>query len=285
MARQYAKVFTFVWGSDFRTLSRDAQYLYLLIISNPKLSPAGVLTYQPRKWARYSVGTEAPAIEAAFEELRRAAYLIHDEDTDEVLVRSFIRHDRGYRNQFLRKSIVSSIDAVESVAIADQARRELDACLQGGDDDPTEDPYEDSSDESCQDPYEDSSDESCQDPYEGATEDTWQANYRLQPQHQPSTSTGNHQPGASSADTEPSPQGRPDDDPIGTIIDAIIAARTAGRTVTDPIAHLRACRANFAAKERLGLDMMLAARPHFLTAEPGMVAQFYLASSYAKGAA
>lgn len=85
--------------------------------------------------------------------------------------------------------------------------------------------------------------------------------------------------------SEPAPASRPDDDPIGTIIDAIIAARTAGRTVTDPIAHLRACRANFAAKERLGLDMMLAARPHFLTAEPGMVAQFYLASSYAKGAA
>jgi len=74
---------------------------------------------------------------------------------------------------------------------------------------------------------------------------------------------------------------------IETIIDAIIGARSVHRRVGDPIAHLKACRANFAKQERLGLDLMLASRPHFLAddADVHTVAAFYLASQYSKGGA
>lgn len=75
-----------------------------------------------------------------------------------------------------------------------------------------------------------------------------------------------------------------DDRKVETIIDHIIAKRTEGRRIQDPIAHLRTSRANFARQERLGLDMMLAKRPHMLDS-PELAAEFYLAQMARGGAA
>ena len=80
--------------------------------------------------------------------------------------------------------------------------------------------------------------------------------------------------------------GKNHDKKIAAIIDAIIAKRSVHSRVADPIGHMRACRANFAAKERLTLDMVLATRPHFLEpdADPATVAEFYLGHSAVRAA-
>ena len=277
MARSYAKIYVTVWGSDFRTLTRGAQHLYFQLVSNPKLNAAGCVTIQPRKWAGQSSDATAAGVAEALSELVATRYVLTDDDTEELLVRSFIHHDRGYRNKFLLKSIETAIEAIESPSLREHARLELAAALE-----PASPQLEDSEQDSYEDAYEDPS------------QATYEANYSLQPQLHPATSpTDLIINGAQVPPKLESVPPIPDDDEpknhdkkIADIIDAIIAKRSVHRHVADPISHMRASRANFAAKERLTLDMVLATRPHFLEpdANPATVAEFYIGHSAVRAA-
>lgn len=172
MARQYAKVYTSIWSSDFAALSAEAQRVYLMTISLPKLSLAGVVAYQPRRWAKFANSTTVEQVEAAVAELVTARYFLVDEDTEEVAIRSFIRHDGGYHNKFIRKGIEAAISAIESPILRDHAALELRSAMADKDTPPP-----------LEDPYEDPSEESCQDPYEGA----YEANYNSHPSPTPET--------------------------------------------------------------------------------------------------
>jgi hypothetical protein len=175
MARSYAKIYVSIWADDFKALTRGAQHLYFVLVSNPKLSPAGCVVCQPRKWAKYATGCDQADVTDALEELIQARYVLHDEDTDEVLIRSFIRHDRGFRNQYLRKSIETAVSSIESRRLREHARNELAAAI--------EDAASPQVGDSEQDPVEESVEES----YDHPDEDTCQANYRQQPSTSPST--------------------------------------------------------------------------------------------------
>lgn len=183
MARKYAKMYLSMWeaNSDFRNLSESAQRLYWVLMSSKKLSPAGCAIAQPRKWAQMASDSSVGGISDALDELQERRYVLIDEDTEEVLIRSFIRHDRGFRNQFLRKSVENAIAMIESPVLRSHAALELAACIESGANDQLEDSDEDSSQESYDDPDED------------ATEEASEANYTLQPQPAPSTSTFNQQ--------------------------------------------------------------------------------------------
>lgn len=187
MARQYAKFYVTVWGSDFRQLTRGAQHLYFQLVSNPKLSAAGCVTIQPRKWANQSADTTPAEIEADLSELAAKRYVLIDDDTEELLVRSFIHHDRGYRNKYLLKSIETAIAAIESPALRDHARLELAAALEP-ESDQLEDSEQDSYEDPSEDPYELPNNDPTHDAYEDTSQDTTEANYRLQPQHHLATS-------------------------------------------------------------------------------------------------
>lgn len=197
MARKYAKMYLSMWeaDSDFRNLSESAQRLYWVLMSSKKLSPAGCAISQPRKWAQMASDSTVGRIESALDELEARRYVLIDEATEEVLIRSFIRHDRGFRNQFLRKSVENAIAMIESPILRHHAALELAACIESGANDQLEDSDEDSSQESYDDPDED------------ATEEASEANYTLQPPA-PSTSTSNQQapspaPGPAKAPANP----------------------------------------------------------------------------------
>lgn len=92
--RQYARLRMDIWRDDeWRALSADAQWLYELLISQPTINSAGVLALQITKWTRYAAGMTGERIVAALGLLIERNYIVVDDDTEEVLVRSFIRHD------------------------------------------------------------------------------------------------------------------------------------------------------------------------------------------------
>lgn len=164
MARAYAKLLVSTWDpeSDFPTLSRNAQWLYWVLISQPALSNAGVLPLQPRKWAGRASDADAETVAEALEELVRRGFVLVDEGTEEALVRTFIRHDGGLNNSKIRKGIVSAIDKIESEALKRVARAVFDGeatkpHVEGQDQDPSDRPSEE--------------------PSEGA----WQATFHLPP--------------------------------------------------------------------------------------------------------
>lgn len=131
MARKYAKLWLSAWAatSDFPVLTADAQWLYWTLIGHPKLSPAGVLPLQTRQWAKRARGMTTKRVTAAYDELVDARYLLADDDTEEVLIRTFIRHDKGYRTPNIRKSIATSIERIESHRLRVTATHELTLAL------------------------------------------------------------------------------------------------------------------------------------------------------------
>lgn len=106
MARNYAQIATEIWRDDeFVLLSEVAQHKYLLLITQPDITAAGVLPLAMARWASRSKGATRASVREALDELEAHRYVIVDEDTEELLVRSFVRWDGGYKNEKRRYAI------------------------------------------------------------------------------------------------------------------------------------------------------------------------------------
>lgn len=94
MAREKASISIDIWGdSDFRDLTDRAQSLYFKLLSHPKLDYCGVVTFHPGRLAALTREQSADDIMIAAQELSDTFYCVFDQDTDEVMVRSFLRRD------------------------------------------------------------------------------------------------------------------------------------------------------------------------------------------------
>lgn len=94
MARDHARIQVGLWSDpDFRTLSTAAQRMYLVILSQPRLSYCGTLDYLPTRLAVLAADETPEDVEQAVKGLEAARYVVVDRDTHELLVRTFVRHD------------------------------------------------------------------------------------------------------------------------------------------------------------------------------------------------
>lgn len=115
MARDRASIRIDMWGDgDWRDLPRPAQHLYMLLLSHPTLSYAGVAEWHPGKLAAMSSGTTAAEIVADAAVLEANGFIVVDPGTDEVLVRSFIKHDGLMKQPKLVVSMTTAYAAVAS---------------------------------------------------------------------------------------------------------------------------------------------------------------------------
>ena len=94
MARDYARVRVSIWADDdFRSLTAAAQHLYFTLLTAATLSHAGVADWRPGRLAPLAADLDQHAIRRAASELIHQLYIVVDVDTEEVLIRSFVRHD------------------------------------------------------------------------------------------------------------------------------------------------------------------------------------------------
>ena len=118
MAREYARVRVDVWlDDDFRRLSPAAQHLYFVLLTSPQLSYCGVTDWRPGRIAAVAQGWIVEQVIAAAKELTERLYIVPDEGTEEVLIRSFIRHDGLMKEARVAVSMVKAFGAVASNAI------------------------------------------------------------------------------------------------------------------------------------------------------------------------
>lgn len=133
MARNYAQIATEIWRDDeFVVLSEVAQHKYLLLITQPDISAAGVLSLALARWASRSKGATRASVRDAIEELEAHRYVVFDEETEELLVRGFVRWDGGYKNEKRRFAIRDSARQIVSPVLrralaAEFARLDLPA--------------------------------------------------------------------------------------------------------------------------------------------------------------
>jgi hypothetical protein len=120
MARSYSRTSTAIWSDDdFRQLTPEAQRLYWLAYSQANIALTGVVPYTVRRWARMSVHTTIADIEKAVAELEERRYVLVDDSTEEMLVRTFARHDGVLKNPKALVGMSNEFEAIDS----DELRR------------------------------------------------------------------------------------------------------------------------------------------------------------------
>lgn len=133
MARNYSNIVTAIWKDpDFRALPALPQRTYMMLFSQQDISAAGILAITLSRWARYAADTTVATTTADIGVLVAARFLVVDSETDEVLVRSFIKWDKGYRNPKRRPVLLEAIAQVQSPflhAAIDVELVRLDAAL------------------------------------------------------------------------------------------------------------------------------------------------------------
>lgn len=122
MARSHAAIYNRIWADPaWRALDVDAQHLYILLISQPQMNLAGVLPMQLRKWASCVAGWDIADVAKALDRLRDDRFILVDEDTEEVMVRTLIRNDGAYKIPNVLKSLLLAAEGTQAPAL----RREL----------------------------------------------------------------------------------------------------------------------------------------------------------------
>lgn len=92
MSRKFARILTSIWQDErFRVVSHEGQWAYFMLLSQPELSIVGGLDYSPRRWV-HAWNITLSDVEDAIEELEIQEFVFTDHDTDELLIRSFLRH-------------------------------------------------------------------------------------------------------------------------------------------------------------------------------------------------
>ena len=95
MARTRATLHTSIWNpdSEFQFRTSAAQRLYFLILTQGDLSLCGVVSLTVDRWARLASDTKPLQIKKALAELAEHRYLVVDNNTQEVWIRTFTAHD------------------------------------------------------------------------------------------------------------------------------------------------------------------------------------------------
>lgn len=116
--RNYAQLNIAIWNDDdFRALTPQAQHLYFLLLSHPTLSYCGVGDWRPARIARMAAGWTPADVQLAGAELIDGLFIVVDEDTEEFLVRTFVRNDPLMRQRNLGVSMARAFSLVASEGI------------------------------------------------------------------------------------------------------------------------------------------------------------------------
>lgn len=126
MSRQYGTVSTGIWDDeDFQELSEPAQRMYIMLTTQVGLTPAGTIPITLRRWAKYSKHSTIEGLSEALQELADALFVVIDWDREELLVRSFVRWDHGYKNTKRLAAIRSAAVTIRSKLLAGVLAHEL----------------------------------------------------------------------------------------------------------------------------------------------------------------
>lgn len=125
---RYARVVSSIWSDpDFVALGPAPQRMFLLLLSQPKLTMVGALDYVPARWAAMSSGTTIDEVEQAVADLEEARFVLVDRDRAELVIRTYVRNDRVCRTWQLVKAMWDAWSAMASPLLRRAVLAELPA--------------------------------------------------------------------------------------------------------------------------------------------------------------
>ena len=118
MAREHANIRLDMWGDvDVRDLSESEQRLYMLLMSHPKTNRAGVSEWHPGRLSQFARDTTPESIVVTAAGLVERLFLVIDETTEEVLIRSYIKHDGVLKQPNMTTTMANDYAGVASTVI------------------------------------------------------------------------------------------------------------------------------------------------------------------------
>lgn len=118
MARSHARIATSIWAdADFARLRETEQRAYLLALSQPGVSYAGVVSFTLRRWEGLASDSTTTRLRKAFLALQERLYVLIDEQTEEMLLRTFLRYDGIMGNPNVAKASVAAYKSIHSPVI------------------------------------------------------------------------------------------------------------------------------------------------------------------------
>lgn len=124
--RTHARIYGAIWQDpDFAALKATSQRAYILALSQPSVSFCGVVPYTPRRWAVMAADTTPSGISRSVGELEDAGFVLTDVNTEELLVRSFIKYDGVLDSPNLVKAMWGDVRQVFSTRLRDAVLFEI----------------------------------------------------------------------------------------------------------------------------------------------------------------
>jgi hypothetical protein len=118
MPRDEARIYSRIWrDDDFRALDGAAQRMYCLVLSQVELNHAGVLPYRPGRWAGLCAEDTERRVRAAVTRLAAARFVVVDETTAELFIRSYVRNDRILKQPNVALAAFRQFGEIESPLI------------------------------------------------------------------------------------------------------------------------------------------------------------------------
>lgn len=133
MARTEARIYTEIWEDpDFLALNPSAQRMFLFLVSQKDLAHDGVIALRERRWSKAAASLTPDGVSRDLKELAATRFVVIDEDTEELLVRSFIRRDKVYRQPNVLRAAADHLPLVSSRAIRAEIHAELARVIEAG---------------------------------------------------------------------------------------------------------------------------------------------------------
>jgi|SRR5690625_3851915 len=118
MGRDYAPIRIDIWADDdWRKLSMPAQHLYMLLLTSPTLNYCGVADWRPARIAALARDWPVEDLLEAAAELAQELFIVVDEGTEEVLIRSFMKHDGLLKQPRMAVSVARAHASIASPSL------------------------------------------------------------------------------------------------------------------------------------------------------------------------
>ncbi len=130
MAREHIRLLISIWDDpDFIALEPAQQTVYLALSCSPDLSWCGVAPLLPKRLVKSAKGLTERKVSTIISALVDRRFLLLDSATDEVAVRTYVRHDKIIRQPNVAKAMGRALGLVRSEQIKEGITGELGRLL------------------------------------------------------------------------------------------------------------------------------------------------------------
>lgn len=119
-----------LWNDDdWRALTSQQHDVYAALLTTHDLSWCGVAPLLPQRLVGWSVDLNLRRVQVTLEQLAEARFVVVDEGSGEILVRSYVRHDDLLKQPNVTKAMAVAVGRIRSLELRAAVIAELGRAL------------------------------------------------------------------------------------------------------------------------------------------------------------